>query len=121
MVGDSVKVDICDMFEEEVTYAVGDSDEWSPSIIFDSRQPDRQVSGHGQEVRRPWRHRRSGRRHGRDARRKYFKTVWFDDDLNEQDQEGRQPPIGAPPRSLTWMPCNDLYNQNQDEGNLDVV
>ena len=91
-------VDVCDMFEAEVSYATGDG--WSPSVVFSaantvmrweaSTKPDGGTSN--------------------------FTTVWFDDNLNGdiKDDKGDRHPDGG-------NALNDLYNQNDDEANIKLI
>ena len=91
-------VDVCDMFEAEVSYATGDG--WSPSVVFSatntvmrweaSTKPDGGTSN--------------------------FTTVWFDDNLNGdiKDDKGDRHPAGG-------NALNDLYNQNQDSSNIQLI
>ena len=113
MVGDMVGTDVCDLFEEEVDYAVGDSDDWSPSVIFDT---DNRI------VR--WQ--ATAKNSANDGATppstmgKFFKTLWFDDNLNSKIKDD-----GSADRSATGVAdvdaLHDLYNQNEDAGNLEWI
>ena len=107
------EVDICGMFEDEVDYAVGDSDDWSPSVVFDS--DDRMIRWMATA-------KRSGGGTGDAAvtTGKFFKTLWFDDNLNgkiKKDSSADRSATGATDVDA----LHDLYNQNEDEGNLEWI
>ena len=101
------------MFEDEVDYAVGDSDDWSPSVVFDS--DDRMIRWMATA-------KRSGGGTGDAAvtTGKFFKTLWFDDNLNgkiKKDSSADRSATGATDVDA----LHDLYNQNEDEGNLEWI
>ena len=103
------QVDICAMFEAEVDYAVGDSDDWSPEVVF---------NGDNQIVM--WR--AAAKESGNDTTAttgKNFKTLWFDDDLNGKIKDDGD--VDRSPAVTGANDLHDLYNQNQDDGNIETI
>ena len=87
------EVDICAMFDEEVDYAVGDSDDWSPEVVFEREQPTVVMwRATGQEGR-------SSTDAGAAEPGKFFKTVWFDDNLNGRIKKDAKMPNR---RTVRW-------------------
>ena len=109
----SDEVDICAMFEAEVDYAVGDSDDWTPEVVFNDAN---------QIVM--WRAaaKNSAMDDGDATTGKFFKTLWFDDNLNgkiKKDADAdRAGTVGA---GNTANAMHDLYDQNQDDGNIEMI
>ena len=109
----SDEVDICAMFEAEVDYAVGDSDDWTPEVVFNDAN---------QMVM--WRAaaKNSAMDDGDATTGKFFKTLWFDDNLNgkiKKDADAdRAGTVGA---GNTANAMHDLYDQNQDDGNIEMI
>ena len=99
------EVDICAMFEEEVDYAVGGGDDWTPAVVFNA--DNRLVMWTA-----------TAKRSGADAAAtagKHFKTLWFDDNLNGKiKDDGGANRAGTVTGTANAM--HDLYNQNLDEG-----
>ena len=97
------QVDICTMFDAEVDYAIGDG--WSPEVVFNGdnrvvmwRAPAENSGGDG----------------------KVFKTLWFDDNLNgkiKKDADANR----AGTVAGTANAMHDLYNQNTDDGNIQMI
>ena len=111
------EVDICSMFEEEVDYAVGDGSDWSPEVVFNAS--DQIVM---------WRAaaKRSGGGAGDAATTtgKYFKTLWFDDNLNGKIKDDATSATNRRPEPVSGTTANalhDLYNQNADAGNIEMI
>ena len=104
------QVDICAMFEEEVDYAIGDG--WSPEVVFSD---DDQIV--------MWR--APAENSGTDATAttgKFFKTLWFDDNLNGKiKDDGGADRTGTVGQGDTANAMHDLYNQNTDDGNIEMI
>ena len=123
------EVDICDMFEDEVDYAIG-TDGWSPEVVF---APNATVATNYEAVM--WRAsaQRSGKNTGGgDAgdqpvatKGKYFKTLWFDDDLDGKisNKNSRRPTVDGTPGGTASATRHDLYNQNagSDNANIEMI
>ena len=93
-------MDICEnLFEAEVGYATGKG--WSPSVVFSATNT----------VMR-WEAKTTKAASGTSN----FTTVWFDDNLNDviKDDKGDRHPEGG-------NALNDLYNQNSDEMNIQMI
>ncbi len=99
-------VDVCSMFEAEVDGATGRG--WSPVVVFDAnnrvvmwRASTRAATGHEQ----------------------MFKTLWFDDNLNNKIKNDtmltRARPL--PDGTTAANAMHDLYDQNGNAGNLEVI
>ena len=102
------RVDICDMFDTEVSMATGKG--WKPEVVFNNnravmwRAGATAASGH----------------------EKMFKTLWFDDNLNGKIKDDatkahtneRPSPDGG---TTTANALHDLYDQNGNAGNLEVI
>ena len=107
-------VNICDMFEDEVDWAIGEG--WSPTVVFtDDRvfmwMATAEKSGNGVDA-------------DGDAKPfggKNFKTLWFDDNLNGKiggdGDANREGTLGT----TTANPMHDLYDQNDSEGNIEAI
>ena len=103
-------VDICEMFDAEVDLATGKG--WKPTVVFDEN--NRAVM---------WRAPASA-----GSGEKMFKTVWFDDNLNGKilkdtsarrpDPDGDDGPGTAAGAAAT---IHDLYDQNGDDNNINVI
>ena len=101
------QVDICAMFDAEVDYAIGGSDDWSPEVVFDEnnrvvmwRAPAENSGGDG----------------------KVFKTLWFDDNLNGKiKDDGDANRTGIVGDGNTANAMHDLYNQNADDANIQMI
>ena len=92
-------VDVCDMFEAEVSYATGGG--WSPTVLFSDTDTVMRWEA-------PTKKAKSGTSN--------FTTVWFDDNLNgdiKKDKGDRHPEGGNA--------LNDLYNQNKDTSNIQMI
>ena len=104
------QVDICAMFEEEVDYAIGDG--WSPEVVFSD---DDQIV--------MWR--APAENSGTDdtaTTGKFFKTLWFDDNLNDKiKDDGGADRTGTVGQGNTANAMHDLYNQNTDDGNIEMI
>ena len=109
-------VDICDMFDSEVSLATGKG--WQPDVVFNA---DNRVV--------MW---SAGATAG--SGEKMFKTIWFDDNLNNKikkdtkasDQTDRNSALTASGVDATATPTttnglHDLYNQNDYAGNIQKV
>ena len=106
-------VDICSMFEAEVDYAVGDSDDWAPEVVFNDAN---------QIVM--WRAaaKNSAMDDGDATTGKFFKTLWFDDNLNDKiKDDGDADRAGTVGAGNTANAMHDLYDQNQDDGNIEMI
>ena len=107
-------VDICDMFDTEVSMATGKG--WKPEVVFDSsnrvvmwQAGATPASGH----------------------EKMFKTIWFDDNLNGKilkDTSGRgarrpdpDGDAGAGTAAGAQATIHDLYDQNGDDNNINKI
>ena len=106
-------VDICDMFETEVDMATGKG--WKPEVVFDAN--NRVVM---------W---RAGAT-ASTGHERMFKTLWFDDNLNGKilkDTTGRgarRPDPdgdGAGTAALAQARIHDLYDQDEDDNNIDKI
>ena len=103
-------VDICEMFDDEVSLATGKG--WKPTVVF--------TADTNQVVM--W---RAGATAGTGT--KMFKTVWFDDNLNGKilkDTDAPRPdPDGdeAGTAEGAAATIHDLYDQNENENNIDVI
>ena len=107
------EVDICAMFEAEVDYAVGDSDDWAPEVVFNDAN---------QIVM--WRAaaKNSAMDTGDATAGKFFKTLWFDDNLNGKiKKDGDADRAGTVGAGNTANAMHDLYDQNQDDGNIEMI
>ena len=119
-------VDICDgMFEDEVDYATGKG--WKPTVVFRS-----ETSGFtettpptGNEVVM-WKATATPATSGE----KYFKTVWFDDNLNGKIKKDKTADLtrGRPMQrnaddtdNVTADDMHDLYDQNSRDGNIEAI
>ena len=106
------QVDICAMFEDEVDYAVGGSDDWTPSVVFDSDS-------------RLVRWTATAKNSGTDDAAtdgKAFKTLWFDDNLNGKiEDDGSADRSEAVTGVADANAMHDLYNQNVDTGNIEAI
>ena len=99
-------VDVCDMFDAEVSLATGKG--WKPEVVFDT---DNRVV--------MW---RAGASAGSGER--MFKTVWFDDNLNGKIAKDGTSASNPRPEPTTGNPANDmhdLYNDNENAGNIDKI
>ena len=106
-------VDVCDMFDTEVSMATGKG--WKPEVVFDAnnrvvmwRAGATAASGH----------------------ERMFKTLWFDDNLNGKilkDTSGRgarrPDPDGAGAGTAAGAQAriHDLYDQDEDDNNIDKI
>ena len=103
-------VDICTMFDAEVDYAIGDG--WSPEVVFND---DDQIV--------MWR--APAENSGTNAATttgKFFKTLWFDDNLNGKiKNDGGADRAGTVGQGDTANAMHDLYNQNVDDGNIEMI
>ena len=107
------EVDVCAMFEAEVDYAVGDSDDWKPEVVFNDAN---------QIVM--WRAaaKNSAMDAGDATTGKFFKTLWFDDNLNGKiKKDGDANRAGTLGDGETANAMHDLYDQNQDGGNIEMI
>ena len=111
----SDEVDICGMFEEEVDYAIGEG--WSPEVVFNAAH--RAVM---------WR--AAAEKSGTNAadggtEGKYFKTLWFDDDLDGKimNANSRRPTVDGSAAGAASNTKHDLYNQNNgtDNANIEMI
>ena len=98
-------MDICDMFDEEVDYAIGD-DGWTPTVTFDTDNRIDYWTASAEET--------SGDN---------FTTLWFDDDLDGKIKNKNQ---DRPQEDARDREMHDLYDQNSgpddvDAGNLEVI
>ena len=99
------QVDICAMFDAEVDYAIGDG--WSPEVVFNDsdqivmwRAPAENSGGDGE----------------------VFKTLWFDDNLNGKiKDDGSANRAGTVGQGNTANAMHDLYNQNVDDANIQMI
>ena len=92
-------VDVCDMFDAEVSYATGGG--WSPTVVFSATNTVMRWEAPAKKAK-------SGTSN--------FTTVWFDDNLNgdiKKDKGDRHPDGGNA--------LNDLYNQNKDISNIQMI
>ena len=99
-------VDVCEMFEAEVSRATGKG--WKPEVVFNENN---------QVVM--WRAGASAT-----SAEKMFKTVWFDDNLNgkiAKDATSATNPRPEPVSGTAANAMHDLYDQNGDDGNLEVI
>ena len=102
-------VDICEMFDAEVSLATGKG--WKPEVVFDENS--RVVM---------W---RAGATAGTGT--SMFKTVWFDDNLNgailkdtkAAAQADRAMALGGTDAAASGL--HDLYNQNVADDNIDKI
>ena len=106
-------VDVCDMFDTEVSMATGKG--WKPEVVFDTdnrvvmwRAGATAASGH----------------------ERMFKTIWFDDNLNGKilkDTTGRaarRPDpdgTGAGTAEGAQATIHDLYDQDENDNNIDKI
>ena len=107
-------VDICDMFDSEVSYATGKG--WKPDVIFGENNQVIMWSAGATKAA-------SGEQ--------YFKTLWFDDNLNGKIKKDAGTAVQADrTTALTASgvtdapPANglhDLYNQNATAGNITKI
>ena len=104
------QVDICASFEEEVDYTIGDG--WSPEVVFSD---DDQIV--------MWR--APAENSGTDdtaTTGKLFKTLWFDDNLNGKiKDDGGADRTGTVGQGNTANAMHDLYNQNTDDDNIEMI
>ena len=103
-------VDVCDMFDAEVSLATGKG--WTPSVVF---------SDANQVVR--W---NASAKAG--SGEKMFKTVWFDDNLNGKIKKDatsatnqRPGPDDGTLASSGVPAMHDLYDQNRTPNNLTMI
>jgi len=102
-------VDICEMFDAEVSLATGKG--WKPEVVFNA---DNRVV--------MW---RADATAGSGTSR--FKTIWFDDNLNGKilkDTTARRPDPdgdGAGTAAGAAATIHDLYDQNEDDNNIDKI
>ena len=102
-------VDICEMFDAEVSLATGKG--WKPEVVFN---PDHRVV--------MW---RAGATAGTGT--SMFKTIWFDDNLNgailkdtkAAAQADRAMALGGTDAAASGL--HDLYNQNEAADNIDKI
>ena len=108
------QVDICDMFETEVGMATGKG--WKPEVVF-QLGPTRVVL---------W---RAGATPA-SGHERMFKSLWFDDNVNGKilkDSTGRaarrpDPDAdGAGTAAGAQATLHDLYDQNEDDNNIDKI
>ncbi len=106
-------VDICDMFDTEVSMATGKG--WKPEVVFDAN--NRVVM---------W---RAGAT-AATGHERMFKTIWFDDNLNGKilkDTSGRgarRPDpdgAGAGTAAGAQATIHDLYDQDESDNNIDKI
>ena len=103
-------VDVCDMFDTEVSMATGKG--WKPEVVFNAsnqvvmwRAGATAATGH----------------------EKMFKTLWFDDNLNgkikkDDTSATNQRPDDAGARVSTGVPgLHDLYDQNAQANNITMI
>ena len=118
------EVDVCGMFEAEVDYATADG--WSPTVVFRSETPGftETTPPTGNEVVM-WK-----ATTGPDGGEAYFKTVWFDDNLNGKIKKDKTADLtrGRPMQrnaddsgNVTADDMHDLYNQNDRAENIDAI
>ena len=106
-------LDVCSLFEEEVAQATNFEDDWTFTAIWAADATDAdafratmwtlglKTDDDDEPVAGPER----------------FSTLWFDDDLDTKiKNENDDRPVAAAGRDL-----HDLYNNNEDEANLEVV
>ena len=109
------EVDICGMFEDEVDYAIGEG--WEPEVVFGAAGDANanQVVMWRAPAEMSGTNAADGGTEG-----KYFKTVWFDDDLDGKIMNSNsRRPAGANGGSDK----HDLYNQNNgtDDDNIEMI
>ncbi len=106
-------VDVCDMFETEVSMATGKG--WKPDVVFD---------GENRVVR--W----EASATPASGHERMFKTLWFDDNLNGKilkDTSGRgarRPDpdgAGAGTAAGAQATIHDLYDYHQDDNNIKKI
>ena len=118
-------VDICSMFEDEVDYATGKG--WKPTVVFRSETPGFTETDPptGNEVVM-WKATATPAASGE----KYFKTVWFDDNLNGKIKKDKTADLtrGRPMQrnaddtdNVTADDMHDLYDQNSRDGNIEAI
>ena len=100
-------VDVCEMFEAEVSGGTGKG--WKPEVVFDA---DHRVV--------MWRASTSAAT----GHEKMFKTVWFDDNLNGKIAKDATSATNRRPEPVTGTTAaamHDLYDQNGSDANLEVI
>ena len=116
------ELDICDMFQEEVDYAIG-TDGWSPEVRFNDTT-NRAVMWLA-SAERSGSNGDTGASNGTATKGKYFKTLWFDDDLDGSisNANRRRPTVDGTANGTASEKRHDLYNQNAgtDNANLEVI
>ena len=117
-------VNICDMFEDEVTLAT--SDGWTPTVVFNSERADYDSSDADQLAAADqvvmWKATTGQKGSGT----RMFKTVWFDDNLNgkiAKDSSATRPMQrnAADTAAVAADSMHDLYDQNERDGNIEAI